>query len=159
MAHDVVDVGDDDLLQGLPVPAARRYCKVGDDWSVAVPRSHIKWPVWTQQLTPARQLAVPDQSVAAQDLIVTGGDVGDNVSLRVRELTPVGLGRLPLLSILGHNLPELVDVVDNVHVRLLVNSPFTDRRTKVLQASGLRHLIEAACLSVHGGQECANEGG
>ena len=127
MGHDVGDVGLDDLLQGLTVPRAIGH--------------------------PAGELGVPDEGVAAEELAVLAGNVGHDVAVGVVEVAARGLERIPLLSVLGHELAPLGLVVDDAAVLLVaVDGLLTGFGTEVLETGGTGKVVQLAGDHGRGGE-------
>lgn len=74
---------------------------------------------------------MPDQSVASQDLIVSLGEIRNLVAARVAELALRRLRVLPLLSVAGRDLPELIGVRQDLHVGRVAQLPVVRRRPEV----------------------------
>lgn len=96
-----------------------------------------------ETLTPAGKLAVPDKSVAPQELSILLGNVGNDVAGAIVELAAVGLGSIPLLTVLGNELTELALVVEDVAVGgVRVDVALGGAGTKVLEAGGDGEVVE-----------------
>ena len=90
-----------------------------------------------EALHPARGLAVPDEGVAVDLLVVLGGEVDDRVGAGEGELALVGLGGLPLHRVLGGDLVEL-GRRDVAVLGLVLQRPGGERRADELAGSDER---------------------
>lgn len=125
VAHDVGNVRLDDGLQLIIREATARYWFASSDF-------HRALGVCTQ-LTPAGKLAIPGQSVTPQNLAICRRQVRNSVAAGVREGALRGLGILPFLPVLGHQLTELVDVVGDGHVWCIAQVSVVNGRPEVQQ--------------------------
>lgn len=109
---------------------------------------------------------MPDKSVAAEELGVSLGLVGSDVTLGISELATAGLSGLPLLAVLRHNLAKLSGVSeDSSELGIAVESTLTKGSAEVLKTGTDGELVKLGrdgggrkkrgkeSLGVHGGDE------
>ncbi len=107
------------------------------------------WPwAWEYggRLTKGGQLLEPRQGVAPQHLPVGLGEVAHAVRVGEDEVVPQRLRRLPLLAVLGHQQAELRLVVDQRHVRRVVEQVGVRGRAEEEQAGGHGEVVETRAL-------------
>ncbi|KAI6758703.1 hypothetical protein HG530_010943 [Fusarium avenaceum] len=118
-SHNGVDMVPHDRLKGLVVPVSVR--------------------------NPAGQLAVPNQSVAAEFEASRSGSIGVLVSRAPVELTAVGLDGLPLHGVLRGDGSKLILVVENVGFLIVIANGKSS--AKVLLTSSLHGGLKPGSLS------------
>lgn len=138
VAHDIANVRLDNGLKGGTGPGLARDCI-----SPVSTHTVLPYPVSMEVLTPRRQLAVPNQRVAPQELSIGLRHSSNNISRLEGERSGAALGGIPLHAVLGSELTELVLVVDDVTVSgIRGDGAFLASSTEVLETGSDGEVVE-----------------
>lgn len=94
-------------------------------------------------LTELRELLKPSQRMTPKHLTIRRRQRPDGIRAGEHELVLRGLGGLPLLAVFGHEQAKFVLVVDDLHVRRVVEVVDFRGRAKEQHAGCLGEAVEA----------------